>query len=64
MYASDLLAHARLADANTTCTPIEPKTYLIPLDGTLLGDPMYYNQLVGSLFYLIVTRAYIVHIVI
>ncbi|XP_028086957.1 uncharacterized protein LOC114287713 [Camellia sinensis] len=65
-YASNLLTRAALTDCKTVSTLIDPQTRLTPLDGTLLPDATLYQQLVGSLIYLTVTRpnlSYVVHIV-
>ncbi|KAL4035483.1 hypothetical protein IC575_004176 [Cucumis melo] len=65
-YASDLLARSGITDSNTTSTPLDPNVHLTPYDGVPLEDVSLYQQLVGRLIYLTVTRpdiAYAVHIV-
>ncbi|GKU90857.1 hypothetical protein SLEP1_g4801 [Rubroshorea leprosula] len=65
-YASDLISKANLTDSKNVSTPLEPNVKLTPLDGSPLLDPSRYQQLVGSLVYLTMTRpdiAYAVHVV-
>ncbi|GKV01836.1 hypothetical protein SLEP1_g14354 [Rubroshorea leprosula] len=65
-YASDLISRAGLIDSKIASTPLEPNARLTPMDGFPLRDPTVYQQLVGSLVYLTITRlniAYAVHIV-
>ena len=65
-YASDLLSKADLTDSKIVFTPLELNVKLNPIDGEPLSDATLYQQLVGSLIYLTVTRldlAYAVHLV-
>ncbi|XP_057962222.1 uncharacterized mitochondrial protein AtMg00810-like [Malania oleifera] len=65
-HASDLLTRAGLTDCKITDSPLEPNIKLRSTDGELLPDATRYQQLVGSLIYLTVTRpniAYAVHLV-
>uniref|UniRef100_A0A2N9IJC8 Integrase catalytic domain-containing protein n=1 Tax=Fagus sylvatica TaxID=28930 RepID=A0A2N9IJC8_FAGSY len=65
-YASDLLSKAGLTDSKTVSTPLELNVKLNTTDGEPLSDATLYQQLVGSLIYLTVTRpdlAYAVHLV-
>jgi hypothetical protein len=65
-YASDLLSKAGLTDTKTVSTPLELNVKLNSTDGEPLSDATLYQQLVGSLIYLTVTRpdlAYAVHLV-
>ncbi|XP_051121638.1 uncharacterized mitochondrial protein AtMg00810-like [Andrographis paniculata] len=65
-YASDLLARAGLTDCQVAFTQLAYDIQLTPHDGSLLDDPTFYCQLVGSLIYLTVIRpdiANAVHIV-
>ena len=65
-YASDLLSKAGLTDSKTVFTPLELNVKLNATDGKPLPDATLYQQLVGSLIYLIVTRpnlAYVVHLI-
>uniref|UniRef100_A0A2N9J458 Reverse transcriptase Ty1/copia-type domain-containing protein n=1 Tax=Fagus sylvatica TaxID=28930 RepID=A0A2N9J458_FAGSY len=55
-YTSDLLSRAGLTDHKIVDTPIELNAHLTPSSGELLPDPTLYQQLVGSLVYLTVTR--------
>ncbi|XP_015934193.1 uncharacterized mitochondrial protein AtMg00810-like [Arachis duranensis] len=64
-YASDLLARARITDSHTESTPLEPNVRFTPMDDTILVNHTLYQQLVGGLVYLTVTRpdvAYLVHV--
>ncbi|XP_028123132.1 uncharacterized protein LOC114320218 [Camellia sinensis] len=62
-YASDLLAKASLTDSKTISNPLEPNVHLTPMDDTPLPNATLYQQLVGSLVYLTVTRPDIAHVV-
>jgi hypothetical protein len=65
-YASNLLSKAGLTDSKTVSTPLEFNIKLNATDGEPLPDATLYQQLVGSLIYLTVTRpdlAYAVHLV-
>ncbi|KAJ9547800.1 hypothetical protein OSB04_020343 [Centaurea solstitialis] len=65
-YTSDLLSRASITDNKVTSTPLEHNVHLAPNADPPLRDPTLYHQLVGSLFYLTVTRpeiAYAVHTV-
>ncbi|GKV18658.1 hypothetical protein SLEP1_g29008 [Rubroshorea leprosula] len=65
-YASNLVSKAKLNDGKSVSTPLEPNVKLTPMHGSLLSDPTHYQQLVGSLVYLTMTRldiAYAIHIV-
>jgi len=65
-YASDLVSRAGLTDCKLEHTPLEPNVRFTPQDCNLLNDATLYQQLVGSLIYLTVTRpdiSYIVHLV-
>jgi hypothetical protein len=55
-YTSDLLSRAGLTNHKIVDTPIELNAHLTPSSGELLPDPSLYQQLVGSLVYLTVTR--------
>uniref|UniRef100_A0A2N9H674 Reverse transcriptase Ty1/copia-type domain-containing protein n=1 Tax=Fagus sylvatica TaxID=28930 RepID=A0A2N9H674_FAGSY len=64
-YAFDLLSKADLTDSKTVSTPLELNVKLNTIDGEPLSDATLYQQLVGSLIYLTVTRpdlAYAVHL--
>uniref|UniRef100_A0A2N9HQU3 Reverse transcriptase Ty1/copia-type domain-containing protein n=1 Tax=Fagus sylvatica TaxID=28930 RepID=A0A2N9HQU3_FAGSY len=66
MYASDFLSKAGLTDSKTDSTPLELNVKLNTIDSEPLFDATLYQQLVGSLIYLTVTRpylAYAVHLV-
>jgi hypothetical protein len=66
MYASDLLSKAGLTDSKIVSTPLELNVKLNTIDSEPLFDATLYQQLVGSLIYLTVTRpylAYAVHLV-
>ena len=54
-YACDLVCCISLTDSKTMHTPMESNAHFSATDGTLLNDDTLYQQLVGSLFYLIVT---------
>jgi hypothetical protein len=63
-YTFDLLSRAGLTDHKIVDTLIELNARLTPSSGELLHDPTLYQQLVGSLIYLIVTQpdiSYAVH---
>ena len=65
-YASDLLSRPGLTNCKIVDSPLETNVKLRAIDGELLSDATLYQQLVGSLIYLIVTRpdiAYVVHLV-
>ncbi|KAA0025415.1 Retrovirus-related Pol polyprotein from transposon TNT 1-94 [Cucumis melo var. makuwa] len=67
-YVDDMIITARsgITDSNTAPTPLDPNVHLTPYDDVPLKDVSLYQQLVGSLIHLIVTRpniAYVVHIV-
>jgi hypothetical protein len=65
-YAFDLLSKADLTDSKTVSTPLELNVKLNTIDGEPLFDATLYQQLVGGLIYLTVTRpdlAYAVHLV-
>uniref|UniRef100_A0A2N9GP76 Integrase catalytic domain-containing protein n=1 Tax=Fagus sylvatica TaxID=28930 RepID=A0A2N9GP76_FAGSY len=65
-YTSDLISRAGITDSKIVDTPIEYNNRLNTHDGEPLPDATLYRQLVGSLFYLTVTRpdiSYAVHIV-
>jgi hypothetical protein len=65
-YVSHLVSRTGLTNCKIENTPLEPNIQYTPQDGTLLVDATIYQQLVGSLIYLIVTRlniSYVVHIV-
>uniref|UniRef100_A0A2N9HCR8 Reverse transcriptase Ty1/copia-type domain-containing protein n=1 Tax=Fagus sylvatica TaxID=28930 RepID=A0A2N9HCR8_FAGSY len=65
-YASNLLSKAGLTDSKTVSTPLEFNIKLNATNGEPLPDATLYQQLVGSLIYLTVTRpnlAYAVHLV-
>ncbi|KAA0052044.1 putative mitochondrial protein [Cucumis melo var. makuwa] len=55
-----------ITDSNIASTHLDPNVHLTPYDGVPLEDVSLYQQLVGSLIYLTMTRpniAYVVHIV-
>ena len=61
----DLLARDALTDERTVETPMDLNVHLQASDGESLSHPTRYRHLVGSLFYLAVTRpdiSYLVHI--
>ncbi|XP_051147006.1 uncharacterized mitochondrial protein AtMg00810-like [Andrographis paniculata] len=60
-YASDLIAGAGLTDCQVAYTPLAYDVRLTPHDGSLLDDPTFYHQLVGSLIYLTITGPDIAH---
>ncbi|XP_047326739.1 uncharacterized mitochondrial protein AtMg00810-like [Impatiens glandulifera] len=65
-YANDLISRAGITHTKVVNTPFDSTEYLVATDGIPLSDETLYQQLVGSLIYLIVTRpniAYVVHIV-
>ena len=65
-YASNLLSKAGLTDSKTVSIPLEFNIKLNATDGEPLPNATLYQQLVGSLIYLTVTRpdlAYAVHLV-
>ncbi|KAA0035208.1 putative mitochondrial protein [Cucumis melo var. makuwa] len=65
-YASDLLVRSRIIDSNMASMPLDPNVHLTPYDGVPIEDVSLYQQLVGSLIYLTVSRldiAYVIHIV-
>ena len=65
-YTSDLISRASITDSKIVNTPIEYNCRLNSHDGESLSDATLYKQLVGSLFYLTVTRpdiSYEVHVV-
>lgn len=55
-YAFDLLSGAEIPNGKTISTPLELNCKLTPLDDILLDDLTLYQQLIGSLVYLIITR--------
>ncbi|XP_016199326.1 uncharacterized protein LOC107640308 [Arachis ipaensis] len=64
-YASDLLARADITDSHTESTSLEPNVWFTLIDDTVLDNLTLYQQLVGGLVYLTVTRpdiAYLVHV--
>ena len=65
-YASNLLSKAGLINSKIVSTPLEFNIKLNATNGEPLPDATLYQQLVGSLIYLTVTRpdlAYTVHLV-
>ena len=62
-YTSDLLSRAGLTDHKIVDTPIELNARLTSSSRELLPDPTLYQQLVGSLVYLTVTRPNILYAV-
>jgi hypothetical protein len=62
-YLQDLLDRSRLTDTRTTVTPMDIHLHLHPTDGTPLADPSRYQQNMGSLVYLTITRPNIAHVV-
>lgn len=65
-YIWDILSEAGLTDTKSVATPLEVNVKLAISDGTFLPDPTQYRRVVGSLFYLTITRldiAFAVHAV-
>ncbi len=62
-YIEDLIACSGLTDTRTAVTPMEFHLQLQPTDGTPLKDSHLYQQQVGRLIYLTVTRPDISHAV-
>jgi hypothetical protein len=65
-YTTNLLPRAGLTDYKIVDSPLETNVKLCALDGEIVSDFTLYQQLVGSLIYLTVTRsdlAYTVHLV-
>jgi hypothetical protein len=56
-YASDLLSRAGLSDCKIVDSPLKTNVKLHATDDKLLSDATLYQQLVGNLIYLTVTRA-------
>ncbi|TYK22169.1 putative mitochondrial protein [Cucumis melo var. makuwa] len=66
LYVDDMIITG-IIDSNTALMPLDPNVHLILFYGVPLKDVSLYQQLVGNLIYLTVTRpdiAYVVHIVI
>ncbi|CAL2247735.1 unnamed protein product [Prunus armeniaca] len=55
-YTIDLLKRSNLLDCKPVSTPMTSKGSLSRTNGTLLGDPTPYRQMVGALQYLTMTR--------
>ncbi|KAJ9554092.1 hypothetical protein OSB04_018137 [Centaurea solstitialis] len=55
-YALSLLERFGMADSTPTATSMEPQLKLHKAEGEPLKDPTRFRQLVGSLFYLTITR--------
>jgi hypothetical protein len=55
-YTLEVLSLVGLSDANLVLTPMEVNLKLHHENGDLLLDPSMYQQLVGSLNYLTITR--------
>ncbi|KAM7479031.1 hypothetical protein LguiA_027244 [Lonicera macranthoides] len=55
-YATSLLNRFGLGDSKAMSTPMEPCLKLQKIEGKLLEDGRKFRQLVGSLFYLTITR--------
>uniref|UniRef100_A0A2N9FXR8 Reverse transcriptase Ty1/copia-type domain-containing protein n=1 Tax=Fagus sylvatica TaxID=28930 RepID=A0A2N9FXR8_FAGSY len=55
MYASNIFSKVNLTNNKTTSSPLELNVKLTATDGEPLPDATLYQQLVGSLIYLIVT---------
>ena len=55
MYASNIFSKVNLTNNKTTSSPLELNVKLTATDGEPLPDASLYQQLVGSLIYLIVT---------
>ena len=55
-YALEILEKASMLDCKPVDTPMDPNVKLVPEQGEPLRDPRRYQQLVGKLNYLTITR--------
>ncbi|GKV49277.1 hypothetical protein SLEP1_g56036 [Rubroshorea leprosula] len=62
-YVLDLIQFANLSDDKCVDTPMEVNVKLRKEDGEKLSNPSFYNQLVGRLLYLTMTRPDIAYVV-
>lgn len=65
-YCNDVIQRTSILDTKSIITPIEPDLKMRTDDGVPLSNLTRYRQVVGSLFYLTITRpdnAYAAHVV-
>lgn len=55
-YAASILQRFRMRESNEVTTPMEPYPKLSKIEGKRLKDATIFRQIVGSLFYLTITR--------